>query len=131
MDKTQAARKKGARNTSGRQSRAGKKQPSLFDTAPDLEPRTCICPLHEGFWVTPNSKQVYALPACRKREHDRIKKVAFRQFVYDGLRRIGMLAARASEVAQHALKYFFTRFIKMWRQLGWVYSPQKATWVKA
>lgn len=114
-----ARRQKRTRNSSG----AGAKQL-------EIEPRNCICPLHEGFWVTPGSKQVYALPACRKREHDRIKKVAFRQFMYDGLRRLGVAAKQADEIAYRALKYFYTRYVKLLKQLGWRYSPAQATWVK-
>lgn len=130
MTKKQRTRKKGASNVRRSGGRAGAKRRSIYETAPDIEPRTCICPNHETFWVTPKSTQVYALPACRKREHDRIKKVAFRQFLYDGLRYLGVAIERADEIAQRALKYFYTRFIRMWRALGWVYSPEKATWVK-
>lgn len=80
--------------------------------------------------VTVGSKQQYAQPACRKREYDRIKKVAFRQFMYDGLRRLGMAANLASELAHRAATRFYTRFVDLLHQLGWGYSPEKATWVK-
>lgn len=128
--RTKTSRKKGSGNRGQTDSRASGKQQSAYADAPDVEPRTCICALHEQFWVTVESKQVYALPACRKREHDRVKKVAFRQFMYDGLRRLGMTAKAADALAHRALTHFYTRFIKLLKQLGWAYSPPTATWVK-
>ena len=124
---SKSRRKKGSSNRTAPR----KKQPSIYDTAPMVEPRTCICPLHEQFWVTPSSPQQYALPACRKRAYDRVKKVAFRQFMYDGLRRIGMAARVADELAHRAMTRFYTKFVALLKQLGWVYNPEKATWVKA
>lgn len=94
------------------------------------EPRECPCPLHETFWVTLPSPQVYAFPACRKRAYDVRKKQAFMAFLYERLVYVGTALERAAEIARRVVQRFYTRTVKMVQELGVRYDSKRYQWIK-
>lgn len=122
------SRKKRSRNTMKRKgsgSGGGQINPNLIQVS---EPRECPCPLHETFWVTVESSQVYAFPKCRKRAYDARKKQALGAFLYTGLVRLGTAADKAAQIALRAVARFYTRYLKLIEGLGWHYETKTCTW---
>lgn len=126
-----------AKNKAGKRSRNSRKRKGSHgggvgsnpNLSPDMEPRICVCPLHETFWVTVKSKQIHALGnACRKRAYDMRKKQALQHLIYTGLVRLGTSIDKALQIAQRAIQRFYTRYVKLIESLGWKYNATLCQW---
>lgn len=125
------------KNKAGKRSRNSRKRKGSRGGGVQLNPnlsqaaelRTCPCSLHETFWVTESSKQIYAFRACSKRVFDMRKKQALMQLIFKGLVRLGTSIERALQIAQRAILRFYTRYVKLIESLGWKYNAKSCQWV--